>query len=131
MNLFEQLCERITDAMPRLHVPGVAVGLLHEDEEFTAGFGLTSIDHPLAVDADTLFQIGSITKTFTATLAMRLVEHGQLDLEAPVRNYLPDFRLIDDSVATRVTVKQLFIHTAGWVGDYFDDLGPGDDALAK
>jgi CubicO group peptidase (beta-lactamase class C family) len=117
--------------MRRLHVPGVAVGLLHEGREHTAGFGVTSVENPLPVTPDTLFQIGSTTKTVTGTIAMRLVERGQLDLDAPVRTYLPDLRLADPSVAERVTLRHLFTHTGGWEGDYFEDTGSGDDALAR
>ncbi len=119
------------EAMGRLHVPGVAVGVQHEGEEHVAGFGVTNVDHPLPVDADTLFQIGSTTKTVTGTAAVRLVEMGKLDLDVPVRTYLPDLRLSNEDVAARVTMRHLFTHTSGWVGDYFEDTGAGDDALAK
>jgi CubicO group peptidase (beta-lactamase class C family) len=128
---FAMLGTQITEAMERLHVPGVAVGVLLEDGSLTAGYGTTSLDNPLPVTGDTLFQIGSTTKTVTATIAMRLVEQGKLDLDAPVRRYLPELRLSDESVASRVTMKHLFTHTGGWVGDYFNDFGGGDDALAK
>ncbi len=128
---FRLLGDRITEAMDRLHVPGVAVGVLHAGTEHVAGFGVTNVDHPLPVDADTLFQIGSTTKTITGTAAMRLVEKGKLDLDAPVRTYLPNLRLSNSDVASRVTMRHLFTHTAGWVGDYFDFTGAGDDALAK
>jgi CubicO group peptidase (beta-lactamase class C family) len=114
-----------------LGVPGVAVGVLDGGEETVAGFGVTSVEHPLEVDGDTLFQIGSITKTFTGTAVMRLVEDGRVDLDAPVRTYLPELRLADEGVAARVTMRHLLTHTGGWVGDYFDDLGMGDDALAR
>ena len=67
--------------MDRLQVPGVALGVLHGDQEFTAAFGVTSVENPLPVDADTLFQIGSTTKTITGTIAMRLVEQGKINLE--------------------------------------------------
>ncbi len=128
----QPLSEKITEAMERLHVPGVAVGVLSEGEEYIAGFGVTNVEHPLPVDGDTLFQIGSTTKTVTGTAAMRLVEMGKLDLDAPVRTYLPDLRLASEEVAARVTMRHLFTHTAGWVGDYFDDdLHMGDDALAR
>ncbi len=116
--------------MRRLDVPGAAVGVIDGDHEHIAGFGVTNVDHPLPVDGDTLFQIGSTTKTVTGTMAMRLVEQGRLDLYAPVRTYLPDLRLADAGVAAQVTLRHLFSHTAGWVGDYFDDAGNGDDALA-
>ncbi|HRJ44403.1 MAG TPA: serine hydrolase domain-containing protein, partial [Caldilineaceae bacterium] len=121
----------IAAEMERWHVPGVAVGILHNGQEYSAGFGVTNVVHPLAVDSDTLFQIGSTTKTITATVAMRLVEAGQLELDAPIRRYLPDLRLSDESVAKRVTLRHCFTHTGGWLGDYFDDTGDGDDALAR
>ena len=115
--------------MERFGVPGVAVGLFHADTEEVAGFGVTSLEHPLPVDGDTLFQIGSITKTYTATAAMRLVEAGGLDLDKPVRIYLPDLRMADDAVTRRVTMRHLLSHTGGWAGDYFDPIGRGDDAM--
>jgi CubicO group peptidase (beta-lactamase class C family) len=92
---------------------------------------VTNIEQPLPVDADTLFQIGSTTKTVTGTLAMRLVEDGALDLDAPIHTYLPDLRLQDADVAARVTMRHLLTHTSGWVGDYFDDTGRGEDAAAR
>jgi CubicO group peptidase (beta-lactamase class C family) len=130
-SVFRALADQIQDAMRRYCVPGVAVGVLLQDEEFTAGFGVTSVENPLAVDADTLFQIGSTTKTFTATLIMRLVEMQKLDLDAPVRKYLPAFQLDDENVAAHVTLRHLLTHRGGWLGDYFDDTGDGDDAIAR
>ena len=105
--------------------------MLHEGEEHVAGFGVTSLENPLDVTPDTLFQIGSITKTFTATAVMRLVERGELDLDSPLRTYLPGLKLGDEDVAARVTMRHLLTHTGGWIGDYFDDFGSGDDALAR
>ena len=128
---FRELCEQAVETMGHLQVPGIALGILHQGEQSVAGFGLTNIEHPLPVNADTLFQIGSITKTFTGTTAMRLVDMGKLDLDSPVRAYLPDLRLASEDVAAQVTMRHLLTHTGGWFGDYFDDLGPGDDALAK
>jgi len=125
------LAELVAAAMERHRVPGVAVGIWHAGEEYVAGFGVTSVEHPLPVDADTIFQIASISKTFTATAMMRLVERGLVDLDAPVRRYLPGFALGDDAAAARLTVRQLFQHVAGFEGDYFDDFGRGDDALAR
>lgn len=126
------LADVVEEAMRRLRVPGVAIGILRSDGvEETACSGITSIDNPLPVDPDTLFQIGSITKTFNATAVMRLVEAGRLDLEAPVRRYLPELRLADASATERVTLRHLLTHTAGFVGDDFTDTGGGDDALAR
>ena len=123
--------EWVTAAAERLAVPGVAVGVLHAGEEHYAFHGVTSIENPLPVDEHTLFQFGSTGKTFTATAMMRLVEQGLVDLDAPVRTYLPELRLSDEDVARQVTVLQLLNHTAGWSGDVFDNTGDGDDALAR
>ncbi|HEY7350764.1 MAG TPA: serine hydrolase domain-containing protein [Ktedonobacterales bacterium] len=128
---FRQLMDYTAETMQRLHVPGVAIGILYEGKEYVGGLGVTNVDHPLPVDADTLFQIGSTTKTMTATAAMRLVEQGKLALDTPIREYLPDLRLADEDVTARATLRHIFTHTGGWVGDYFDDVGMGDDALAK
>jgi CubicO group peptidase (beta-lactamase class C family) len=127
--------EKIGEAMELLRVPGVAMGLLYEGEEYAAGFGIINAEHPLPVDADTLFRIASITKSFTGTAVMRLVESGQLDLHTPLRVYLPELRLADEDVARRVTLQHLLTHTAGWVGDWSGEVDRsfrgGDDALAR
>src|SRR5574341_1294143 len=107
--------------MARYPVPGVSIGVASGDEEWTAGFGVTSVEHPLAVEADTLFQIGSITKTFL----------GTLDLDAPVRRWVPELRLRDEDAAARVTLRHLLTHRAGWFGDHFADFGDNDDALER
>ena len=128
---FRAVCEETLHSMEQYQVPGVAVGISFQDQEWSAGFGTTNIEHPLPVDEDTLFQIGSITKTFLATVVMRLVDIGQLELDQPVRTYLPGLKLKDESVAARVTLRHLLTHTGGWVGDYFADCGMGDDAVER
>ncbi len=128
---FLKLCESIVAEMKRLKIPGVAIGVYHNEKEYTAGFGVTSIENPLPVTPDTLFQTGSISKTFTGTIFMRLLEAGKVDLDAPVRTYLPKFKLADQDVAEKVTIRHLLTHTGGWIGDYFNDYGNGDDAQEK
>ena len=117
--------------MRELNVPGVAVGVWYQGQEMSAALGVTSIENPLPVTAGTLFQIGSITKTMLATSLMRLVEQGQVELDRPVRAYLPGLRLADEATAARLTLRHLLTHTGGWAGDYFNDFGWGDDALEK
>ena len=128
---WDRLSELVTEVMKDKGVPGVAVGILHKGETATAGFGVTNVDHPLPVTDETLFQIGSITKTFTGTAILRLVEMGELDLDATVRTYLPDFKVADEKAASQATIRHLLTHMGGWVGDFFDDTGAGDDALAR
>ena len=114
-----------------LGVPGAAVGIYHNGAEDYAFHGVTSVDNPLPVDAATLFQFGSTGKTYTATALLRLVDQGLVELSAPVRRYVPELKLADESVAAEVTVLHLLNHTAGWDGDYHKDTGNGDDALAR
>ena len=128
---FRKISKKIVSEMKRLEVPGVAIGIYHKGKEFTEGFGVTSVEHPLPVTADTLFQTGSISKTFTGTLMMMLVEQGKVDLDAPVRKYIKDFRVQDESVSKKATVRDLLTHMGGWVGDYFNEFGNGDDALDR
>ena len=127
-----KLVEEIKGHMVEFNVPGVAVGIRHGGETFTGGLGVTSVDHLVEVDDSTLFQIGSISKTFVGTLALRLVERGELDLDEPIRTYLPAFRVLDEEASQKATMRHLFTHTAGWVGDWFpEDMGHGDDAVAR
>lgn len=126
----EDLQIKLSELSDELGVTGVAAGVWFDGQERYAFAGVTSVDNPLPVDEKTLFQFGSTGKTFTATVLMRLVEQGLVDLNAPVRTYLPELRTKQPDVAERVTVLQLLNHTAGWDGDFFADTGNGDDALA-
>jgi CubicO group peptidase (beta-lactamase class C family) len=114
----------------RFGIPGIAVGVWADGHEGYACHGVTSVDNPLPVDPDTLYLLGSITKTYTATTLLRLVTDGRVDLEAPVRRYVPELRLKDEEAAAHVTVLHLLNHTAGLDWGLIADFGEGDDALA-
>lgn len=122
---------KVRELATEMEVTGVSAALLHDGEEEFAYHGVTSVENPLPVDEKTLFQFGSTGKTYTATAIMRLVEGGKVELEAPVKKYVPELALKDPEVAETVTVLNLLNHTAGWEGDMFDDTGWGDDALAR
>ncbi|MCW2544353.1 MAG: beta-lactamase [Frankiales bacterium] len=121
----------VEDAASELGVPGISVGVVVEGRELAATIGVTSTSDPLAVDEDTLFMIGSTSKTFTATALMSLVEDGLLRLSDRLIEHLPEFRLQDQQVAETVTVGHLLNHTGGWRGDLTSRTGWGDDALAR
>jgi CubicO group peptidase (beta-lactamase class C family) len=126
-----ELAEIVGSTMERLEVPGVSVGIIEGGETYAAAFGVTSVDNPLPVTPETLFQIGSTSKTITATAIMRLVERGEIDLDAAVRKYLPDFAVQSEEDSARVRVIDCLSHVGGWVGDYFRETGNGDDAIAR
>ena len=125
-----ELSDLVQELMSDHGIAGVAVGVRAAGRDHVLAFGSTSIENPLPVDEDTLFQIDSTTKTVTATVLMRLVERGQVDLDARVRSYVPALVLAEADAAERVTVRHLLAHIAGWAGDHFVDTGDGDDALA-
>lgn len=121
----------VLEQMEKWNVPGVTVGIYDGDDVEFAGFGITNIETGQPVAPETLFQIGSISKIFTATLAMTLVDDGLLDLDAPIATYVPELVLADRAARDAITARQLLTHTAGFYGDRFDDQGTGDDALQK
>ncbi|MGV9771738.1 serine hydrolase domain-containing protein [Streptosporangium sp. NPDC003464] len=125
------LQHRLPDLLTENQVPGAAVAVCAGDETVEAAAGMLSTVTGVEATVDTLFQIGSITKVLTTTLAMQLVDEGELDLDAPVRAYLPEFRIADERAAERITVRQLMCHVAGFEGDIFTDTGKGDDCLEK
>ncbi len=125
------LCTHLVNEMKRLNIPGISIAVWHDGIVESAGLGITSIDHPLPVTADTLFQIGSISKTMTGTILMQLVEQGLLDLDVPVIEYLPKLKLSDAHTTKHVTTRHLLTHMGGWMGDYFNDFGTGDNALEE
>ena len=127
-NRFDALVSFAEAKMKEHRVPGVAVGIVDNGVITTRGLGITNVEDPLPVTDHTVFPIASISKTFAATAMMRLVEQGKVDLKAPVRKYLPDFKVRDENVARDVTVWNLLTHSGGWEGQI---AGPerGEDTL--
>ena len=125
------LQERLPALVAEHDVPGASVAVSLGGEVVEAAAGVLSLATGVPATPDTVFQIGSITKVWTATLVLQLADEGLLDLDAPVRRYLPDLQLGDESAAAAITVAQLLSHTAGFEGDVFTDTGRGDDALER
>jgi CubicO group peptidase (beta-lactamase class C family) len=125
------LTERLELLRERHGVPAASVAVLRGDEIDAAASGILNLGTGVEATSDSLFQIGSITKVWTATLAMQLVDEGQIELDAPVRRYLPDFRVADEEVSAAVTIRHLLTHTSGIDGDHFADAGRGDDCLER
>lgn len=102
--------------MKEFGVPGVALGIIDGGRTTIRGLGVTNVEDPLPVTAHTVFPIASISKTFAATAIMRLVEQGKVDLRAPVRAYVPEFRVRDEVASRDATVWHLLTHLGGWEG---------------
>lgn len=125
------IAENLPALIEKYDVPGAAIAVLAGDDVIDHAAGVLSRSTDVEATADSVFQIGSITKVWTATLVMQLVDEGKLDIELPIRSYLPEFKIADESVAVKITTRQLLKHTAGFEGDIFTDTGVGDDCVEK
>jgi CubicO group peptidase (beta-lactamase class C family) len=114
LNIY-RLEQRIADAMGEARVPGLALALFRGQETIYArGFGLTGVeDGGLPVTPQTLFRIGSLTKSMTAAAVMRTVERGALDLDTPVSRYVPWLRFSQAGAQDRITLRMLLSHSTG------------------
>lgn len=125
------LVERFGALLAEHDIPGATVAVLSGDEVVEAAAGVLNRNTGVDVTNDSVFQIGSITKTWTGTLIMQLVDAGKLELDAPVRTYLPDFRVADKAASKAVTARHLLSHTGGFEGDLFVETTRGDDAVER
>lgn len=132
MALDQQLWQDRLSALAAEHgVVGASLAIVQGDDLLEAATGVLSTRTAQPVTTDSVFQIGSITKVWTATLAMQLVDDGLLDLDAPIIRYLPDVALADPELTQQVTARHLLAHTSGIAGDFFPDTGRGDDCLER
>jgi CubicO group peptidase (beta-lactamase class C family) len=135
MSALDALASRIDEIAPLVmaehRIPGAAVVAVDGDTEVIRCYGVRDVDAKTPVDVDTLFQVGSVTKTVTATLLQQLVVEGRLDLDAPLRRYLPTLALAAADLSEQVTTRHLLAHVAGFEGDLFVDTGDGNDALER
>jgi len=114
----------------RWNVPGMSVSVLHDGKVEAVGTGITSIATRQPVTPETIFQIGSISKVFTTTVAMQLVDEGKLDLDEPIITYVPELPLADAGARAGITLRHVFSHSGGFEGDTFTDFGRGHEANA-
>jgi CubicO group peptidase (beta-lactamase class C family) len=121
--------ERLRSLGAEFRVPGATLGIWAEGRETLVCHGVANARTKVPTTVDTLFQIGSITKVWTATMIMQLVEEGRLSLDTPVSALLPTVRLGTDDVGAEVTVRHLLTHTSGVDGDIFTDTGRGSDCV--
>src|SRR6266699_4851498 len=118
----------VSTQMQANHIPGVALGLVHNDQVMhLRGFG-SADQSGRAVTPDTPFILASVSKSFTALAVMQLVEAGKIELDAPVQRYLPWFRVADPVASARITLRHLLYHTSGIPGT---DSAPGKTTVEQ
>ncbi|AWS46180.1 serine hydrolase [Streptosporangium sp. 'caverna'] len=128
--MVENLQKNLDEAAGRHGVPGAAIAVWAGGRLVEAATGVVNRNTGVETTPDSIFQVGSTTKVWTAALIMQLVEEGLVELDRPVRDYLPEFVVADGSEQV-ITVRHLLTHTGGFVGDLFEDTGRGDDCLGR
>lgn len=126
---FEDIATLVREQMRAYRVPGVGLGVFADGVTTLRGFGVTSLDDPRPVTEETLFTIASISKTITATAVMKLVEARRVDLGAPLREYVREFRVLDEATSNEVSLWHCLTHTPGWEGQLTTE-DRGAEALA-
>jgi CubicO group peptidase (beta-lactamase class C family) len=123
--------EELSSSISRFGIPAANLGVWRDGDAAFFGAGVLNVNTGVEATANSAFQIGSITKLFTATLMMQLVDEERVELDAPVKRYLPDFSVADPAASAAVTIRHLLTHTSGIDGDFFLDTGRGDDCLER
>ncbi|MEV0415499.1 serine hydrolase domain-containing protein [Streptomyces sp. NPDC050448] len=113
------------------HVPGATLAVLTGDGIHELASGLLHRGTGVEATTDSVFQLGSVAKVYTATLVMQLADAGLLDLDAPVTEVLPGFGTADPEATKVITPRMLLSHTGGLTCDFTLDTGRGDDCLAR
>ncbi|MGW1195451.1 serine hydrolase domain-containing protein [Streptomyces sp. NPDC002536] len=122
---------RLDELLTTHRIPGAVLAVLSGGEIHELASGVLHTGTGVETTTDSVFQIGSVSKGYTAALVLSLADAGKLDLDQPVVTILPDFALTDAEAARTITPRQLLNHTSGIEGDYVNDTGRGDDCLAR
>lgn len=121
---------RVAELLAEYRIPSAAIGILHHGEVTDFAVGVKNAVTREAATADTIYQCGSMTKTWTALAFMQLLDEGKVDLDEPVRTYLPAFRVADPQVSAKVTPRHLLNHTNG-IEEAYGDPGEGGDVYER
>jgi CubicO group peptidase (beta-lactamase class C family) len=122
---------RLDELRHRHHVPGATLAILKDGEVHELASGVLHRGTGVETTTDSVFLAGSVAKIYTATLVMQLVDSGDLDLDTPVAELVPEFATPDPEATKTITVRQLLSHTGGLTCDFTYDSGRGDDCLTK
>ena len=120
-----QIADFITDEMAASNVPGMSYGHVRDGEVASGQAGVLEAGQQAPVANDTLFLIGSISKSFTALGVMQLVEAGEVSLDAPVQTYLSEF---EAQSGGEITIRQLLSHTSGY-STYQGNVWQGEPSM--
>lgn len=115
-------------------IPGIAVVIVKDGQiKYLAGFGVTNVEHPSPVTPQTVFDLASCSKSFTALAILLLEKDRLLNLDSPIIDYLPELRFADPGAESIITVRDLLNHTSGLPGVFSEPLAfhKGEDAMTN
>jgi CubicO group peptidase (beta-lactamase class C family) len=120
--------EKLTEKeMQATGIPGIAIAIVFNDEViFAKGFGVREVGQANPVDADTVFQVASMSKPISSTVVAALVGEGLLSWDSRISDLDPGFEMHDAWVTRQITVRDLYCHRSGLpdhAGDLLEDLG--------
>lgn len=111
----DKIDDLVLREMKKSEVPGMSVAVIQNGKVIKLkGYGLANIEHQVKVTPSTMFEIGSVGKMFTASLVMKLVEAGKVNLDESIRTYLPEA----PAAWQKITVRHMLTHTSGITRDY-------------
>ena len=120
----QKLCE---NAIEQSAVPGLAVAVVFQDQVlYATGFGVRDVNTPEPVNADTVFQLASLSKPIGSTLVAELVGEGKISWDSKISDLDPDFAMYDPWVTREITLRDFYSHRSGLpdhAGDLLEDLG--------
>ena len=119
-----QIQARVSELLLEYGIPSAAIGVLHDGDITDFAIGVRNLSTKEPATTDTIYQCGSMTKTWTALAFMQFVDEEKVGLDEPVRTYLPGFKVADPEVGAKLTPRHLLNHTNGIEENYGD---PGDD----
>jgi len=128
MEKLNQLDQFLLSIKEEHNIPGLTVAIVKKGQLILSkGYGYSNINNKIHMTPDTVLSIQSISKSFSSTAIMKLVEKELIDLNTPLVNYLPYFRTFDKEKSDKITVKNLLSHTAGfpgnaWIATLQDDI---------
>lgn len=113
--------------------PGIAIGVVYQDElVYAKGFGVREVGKPEMVDADTVFQLASVSKPVGSTIVAKLVGDGKITWDSKISDLDPTFEMYDPWISREITIRDFYAHRSGLpahIGDLLEDLGYDRDEV--
>ena len=130
----QEIDSYVQQQLAKTHIPGIAIAIVEgQDIVYLKGFGTASLRRQTPVTPETIFDLASCSKSFTALAVLTLWHDGIIDIDKPVITYLPEFRLMHETASSEITVRELLIQTSGIPGTFAEPLAfhNGPDAMEQ